>query len=139
MDGGGKSRGQQVNAQRVSYEIHKGPIPKGHIVSSTCETNECTNPEHLFAGTRAKLVGRKLRLNRKTAFYGDANKNTKVSEAERAVIQKLHGEKRFKEIKAMAQEKDMSPEYFLALGRRKGKARRGDRQPTSSRVSAKMV
>lgn len=127
-------KGEQVNAQRVSYEIHKGPIRKNHVVSAVCETPWCTNPEHLFAGTRKELVGRKLRLNRKTAFFGDDNKNTKVSDEERAELQQLHSEKRFKEIRERAVAKGMSPEYFIALGRRKSKSRRSSRR-TSKKVT----
>jgi hypothetical protein len=38
-------------AHRVSYAIHKGPIPKGAYICHTCDREWCQNPEHLYAGS----------------------------------------------------------------------------------------
>jgi len=45
-------------AHRVSYQLHKGPIPKGMVVDHLCSVRCCVNPDHLEAVShRENAVG----------------------------------------------------------------------------------
>jgi hypothetical protein len=57
-------RGRQWRAHRLSYFLHKGPIPAGKVVCHTCDKPKCINPEHLWVGTQHENLIDCLKKNR---------------------------------------------------------------------------
>lgn len=122
--GGVERDKKKIYAHRLSYELFKGPIPEGHVVSQTCENFMCVNPVHLVCGTRKEIVGRRLRLNHKTARYGDQNPFSRLTDEDVQRIRELHSERKFSEIRILAKQRNVNPEYAVAIGRAKGRNRR---------------
>lgn len=67
-------------AHRVSWELHRGPIPDGMSVLHTCDNPPCVKPEHLFLGTQLDNVRDCIAKGRRPV--GEQSATAKVTEAQ---------------------------------------------------------
>lgn len=49
---------RSIGAHRISYQIHKGPIPENYQIDHLCRVRCCVNPQHLEAVTLQENVAR---------------------------------------------------------------------------------
>jgi hypothetical protein len=80
-----------IRAHRMSWKIHKGPIPAGMRVLVTCETAECSNPRHLRLGSQSEALKAAFDKGHIRRQYGARNARTKLSDEDVALIRALRG------------------------------------------------
>ncbi|NQW92538.1 MAG: HNH endonuclease [Polaromonas sp.] len=66
MIGLGGAGAKQVLSHRLSYQLHKGPIPDGMVIMHKCDNPRCVNPDHLEAGTQSQNIKDAIARGRKT-------------------------------------------------------------------------
>jgi hypothetical protein len=71
--------GKNQRAHRISYEVYKGPIPKGMVVRHSCDNPACINPDHLTLGTQKDNVADREARGRRVV-NGEAIGTSKLSE-----------------------------------------------------------
>lgn len=67
-------------AHRVSWVLHRGPIPEGLFVCHTCDNPPCCNPEHLFLGTAKDNKDDSVAKNRHA--FGERSGNAILTDAQ---------------------------------------------------------
>jgi hypothetical protein len=78
---------RQIPAHRLSYLIHRGPIPLKKCVLHKCDNPPCVNPDHLFVGT--KMDNALDMVSKMRHCYGERQGGHKLTEAEVLDIHRL--------------------------------------------------
>lgn len=68
----------KIGGHRASWLIYKGEVPVGLQVNHHCDNRRCTNPEHLYVGTRKQNDQDKVTRNRQAK--GSKNGSSKLTE-----------------------------------------------------------
>jgi len=82
----GDYSGHVISTHKFSYQLFYGNVPDGLYVLHTCDTPNCVNPEHLYAGAQKQnMLDRKLRgrhgfhVHPETRLYGTRNGSAKLN------------------------------------------------------------
>lgn len=81
-----------LRAHRISYEIHKGEIPEGHLIRHSCHTPGCVNPRHLSTGTHIDNAMDKVLAGR--SRVNEAHPNCKFSDEVVAAVRAASGRRK---------------------------------------------
>ncbi len=74
---------------RLSWEMHKGPIPPDLWVLHKCDNRRCCNPDHLFLGTNADNIRDRDQKGRHARLRGEDHPGAKLKAVEARAIRVL--------------------------------------------------
>jgi hypothetical protein len=67
-------------AYRVSWRLHKGPIPPSINIRHKCDVPSCVNPDHILDGTRQQNMADCVARGRTNKPRGEAAPTAKLTE-----------------------------------------------------------
>lgn len=73
-------RSNPETANRVSFRLSKGEIPRGMVVMHTCDVPSCVNPDHLLLGTPQENTADRDRKGRQAR--GERHRDAKLTSAD---------------------------------------------------------
>ena len=77
-------------SNRLSWEIHHGPIPPGMFVCHHCDNPPCVNPDHLFLGNNFSNMRDMMRKGRKVQTHGEMHGSAKLLDDDIPIIRRMH-------------------------------------------------
>ncbi len=83
-------------AHRISYELHRGPIPEGIHVLHKCDVRLCVRPDHLFLG--AQLDNMRDMAAKGRSACGEKNGRSKFTDETVTKVRALAGKMLQREI-----------------------------------------
>lgn len=92
--------GRNQVAHRVSYQIIKGPIPKGMVLDHTCANGLCVNPAHLEPLTNGENVQRGYDAKAPLSHCINGHKFTELTTAWKT----KHGGRQYRECRTCMRE-----------------------------------
>jgi Autographiviridae endonuclease len=77
--------GKSILAHRLSWILHRGPIPEGMGVSHDCPdfNKSCVNPDHLWLGTRSENAKFAVRNGRMKPVWGRTKTQAEIDKIQR--------------------------------------------------------
>jgi len=97
-------------AHRLSWEVHRGPIPDGLVVCHKCDVRACVNPDHLFLGTPADNLRDMVAKGR--SLRGERNCKAVLTEPKVLEMRRRHA--------AGERPRDLADEFGLTLSGTEG-------------------
>ena len=94
-------------AHRLAFTLEHGPIPAGMRVLHECDNPPCTNPRHLFLGTRADNVRDAAEKGRMAR--GERHHRTNLTDTDIRCIRELYATGR-------KLQREIGEEYGLTQG-----------------------
>lgn len=90
------SKNGMTTAHRVSWMLHRGPIPDGMFVLHSCDNPPCVNPDHLFLGTHTDNMKDCMSKGRfrggTNPSHGESHYATKLTEESIKQIRRLRSD-----------------------------------------------
>lgn len=81
-------RTKMIGAHRARWILEHGAIPIGMVVCHRCDNPPCTNPKHLFLGTRADNNRDRMRKGR--SALGEKSGRAKLTEEQVREIRRTY-------------------------------------------------
>lgn len=72
-------RGRKHRANRIAWELERGPVPEGMFVCHSCDNPSCVNPDHLFLGTAKDNAQDRTQKGRNRSCRGETHGMVKLT------------------------------------------------------------